>query len=92
MRILLLGAMLLARLLCAQPAPAWDGFDADSADLVQIKPDAEPQPGNVINVTNHDTDTTTECIVVSVRHNLRTIEVVVRYPDGILHTLVMEGR
>ena len=92
MKTLLLGAMLLVSQVCATQALAWDGFDADSADLVEITPQTVPQPGNVIQVTNHDTDSTTECIVISVRHNLRTVEVVARYPDNTVHTLVMEGR
>lgn len=92
MKILLSGALLLIALVCPLKALAWDGFDADSADLVQIKPETEPQPGYVVSVTNYDKDTTTEAIVLSVRHNLRTIEVVVQYPDNSVHTLVMEGR
>ena len=90
MKSLLFGAALLASQVCT--AFAWGGFDADSTDLVEISPEDVPQPGSVINVTNRDARTTIECIVLGVRHNARTIEVVAKYPDNTLHTLVMEGR
>ena len=74
------------------PALAWDGFDADSADLVEIIPDALPNKGDTVDVRNYSNDETTTCLVVSVTRNSRTVEIVVRTPDGEAHTLVMEGR
>lgn len=71
---------------------AWDGFDADSADLVEIEPDEIPQIGDTISVKNHDTDATEGGLVMSVKRNSRTIELVVRNPDGREHIFVMEGR
>lgn len=71
---------------------AWDGFDADSADLVEILPDAVPAPGNTIDVRTYESDEVQTCLVESVTRNRRTIEVVVRSPDGVRRTLVMEGR
>lgn len=78
---------LCASLALPLPALAWDGFDADSADLVEIIPDAL-----TVDVRNYSNDETTTCLVVSVTRNSRTVEIVVRTPDGEAHTLVMEGR
>ena len=81
----------LRTVLCA-PCFAWDGFDADSAELVEIRPDVIPLPGQTVEVRNYDTDKMENCIVESVIRNRRTYEVVVFFPDGTKHTLVMEGR
>lgn len=78
--------------LCGFDAAAWDGFDADSTDLVELTPDEVPQTGDTISVANHDSGAAEECLVMSVKRNRRTIEVVCRYLDGVEHTLVMEGR
>lgn len=83
---------LCASLALPLPALAWDGFDADSADLVEIIPDALPNKGDTMDVRNYSNDETTTCLVVSVTRNSRTVEIVVRTPDGEAHTLVMEGR
>lgn len=91
MKNLLVVLLFLTGLMNAATASAWDGFDADSADLVEIIPAAIPVPGDTVTVKNHDTDLDESCLVESVRRNLRTIEVVVAYPDGKLHVLVMEG-
>lgn len=85
-------AALPALLLCARPVAAWDGFDADSAELVEIIPDALPVKGENVDVRDYSTDITTTCLVESVLRNSRTMEVVVRTPDGGRRTLVMEGR
>lgn len=82
MAMLALGAM----------ASAWDGFDAESIELVEITPDAYPQTGDTITIKNYDQDNSVTGIVENVKRNRRTIEVVARYPDGTSHTLVMESR
>lgn len=92
MKYLLMAAWLGLACLIAPPCAAWDGFDADSADLVEIVPDAIPAPGTTVDVRVYDTDTTSTCLVESVTRNRRTIEVVVRDPDGTRRTLVMEAR
>ena len=92
MKNLLLMAALPALLLCTRPAMAWDGFDADSAELVEIIPDALPAKGENVDVRDYSTDITTTCLVESVLRNSRTVEVVVITPDGGRRTLVMEGR
>lgn len=79
-------------LFLAAPAAAWDGFDADSADLVEIIPDSLPRPGQKIEVRNYDTDKTSSVIVKSVTRNTKTIEVVIINEEGLPRTLVMEGR
>ena len=81
---------LCASLALPLPALAWDGFDADSADLVEIIPDALPNKGDTVDVRNYSNDETTTCLVVSVTRNSRTVEIVVRTPDGEAHTL--DGR
>ena len=78
---------LCASLALPLPALAWDGFDADSADLVEIIPDALPNKGDTVDVRNYSNDETTTCLVVSVTRNSRTVEIVVRTPDGEAHTL-----
>ncbi|HJA79135.1 DUF5334 family protein [uncultured Desulfovibrio sp.] len=92
MKYLLIGALAPACLLSVQPAVAWDGFDADSSDLVEIIPDALPVAGENVDVRDYATDQTTTCLVKTVSRNSRTVEVVVRTPDGGTRTLVMEGR
>lgn len=92
MKYLSMGALLLIFLAMAAIGRAWDGFDANTTELVEITPDAVPQTGDTVNVKNYDTNNTVMGIVESVRRNPRTIEVVARYPDGSNHTLVMEGR
>ena len=62
--------------------PRWPG----------IIPDALPNKGDTVDVRNYSNDETTTCLVVSVTRNSRTVEIVVRTPDGEAHTLVMEGR
>lgn len=78
--------------LLSEPLLAWDGFDADSADLVEIIPDIVPQTGHQIEVRNHDTDTTLNAVVINVTRNSKTIEVLIEDEDGKKRTLVMEGR
>ena len=92
MKYLLIGALAPACLLSDQPAVAWDGFDADSSDLVEMIPDALPVAGENVDVRDYATDQTTTCLVKTVSRNSRTVEVVVRTPDGGTRTLVMEGR
>lgn len=92
MKRLLTGFLLFFAIGAWIPAFAWDGFDADSADLVEIIPDNVPEPGAEISVKNHDANLTETCVVESVKRNRRTIEVAASCPDGKLHTLVMEGR
>lgn len=79
-------------LLLAAPGWAWDGFDAETSDLVEIIPDNVPSPGDTVTVKNYDHDTESKALVESVRRNSRTIEVVVFFPDSSQHTLVMESR
>lgn len=71
---------------------AWDGYNSDTADLVEIIPDSVPNIGATVDVRNYETDENTPCIVESVVRNRRTIEVIVRDPGGKRHILVMEGR
>lgn len=71
---------------------AWDGYNSDTADLVEIIPDSIPNIGVTVDVRNYETDENTSCIVESVVRNRRTIEVIVRDPHGKRHILVMEGR
>ena len=93
MKHLLIGAIVpVYCLLAAQPAAAWDGFGADSTELVEIIPDALPVEGENVDVRDYTTDQTTTCLVKSVTRNSRTVEVVVRTPEGGTRTLVMEGR
>lgn len=76
----------------ASVAFAWDGFDAETIELVEIVTNSLPPDGETIDIKNHDTGATCPGIVQSLKHNASTIEIVVRYPDDSLHTLVMEGR
>ena len=92
MKHLLFGAALLGCVCMTIPALAWDGFDADSADLVEVIPDRVPSKGDAVDVRNYDKDATETCLVESVARNARTVELVVRTPAGVTRTLVMEGR
>lgn len=76
----------------ASPVWAWEGFDADTTELVEITPDAAPSPGDTITVKNYDRDAESKAVVESVRRNSRTMEVIVFFPDASKHTLVMQGR
>ncbi|RRD72296.1 MULTISPECIES: DUF5334 family protein [unclassified Desulfovibrio] len=71
---------------------AWDGFDAESADLIEVSPDRVPSRGDTVDVRSHDTEATQTCLVESVIRNKKTVELVVRTPSGAVRTLVMEGR
>ena len=79
-------------LLCADITSAWDGFDAGTGDLVELRPDQVPHSGETVDIRNYDTQKTETCLVESVKRNARTVEVLVRFPSGELRTLVMEGR
>lgn len=92
MKYLLIGTIFLFCQLPACLSFAWDGFDADTADLVEIIPDIIPAIGSTVDVRVYDTDETQPCIVESVTRNRRTIEVVVRDPQDKKRTLVMEYR
>ncbi|MBQ9406073.1 MAG: DUF5334 family protein [Desulfovibrio sp.] len=92
MKYLLCLSALLGCLCVSGSAAAWDGFDADSADLVAVTPDRIPRQGDTVDVHNYDKDSTESCLVQSVTRNTRTVELVVRTASGTLHTLVMEGR
>lgn len=92
MKKIMFPAVLLACLAWAAPVHAWDGFDADTADLVEIIPDRLPPIGGSVDVRSYENDSTMSCVVESVTRNKRTTEVVVRTPDGLRRILVMEGR
>ena len=80
-------------LLVGTPAAAWDGFDAETTELVEITPDRVPSRGETVEVRTYDGDTTETCLVESVIRNKRTVEVTVRTPQGNKRrTLVMEGK
>lgn len=84
--------VLVASVCTAGNALAWDGFDAESSALVEITPEQVPAKGDTIDVRNYDTDSTETCLVESVLRNKRTIEIVVRTPEGTKRrTLVMES-
>lgn len=78
--------------ICPGTCFGWDGFDSDSADLIEIITDAIPNINSTVEVRNYETDQTETCIVESVTRNRRTIEVVVRDPSGKRRILVMEMR
>ena len=86
-QLFLLGLLMAVSCL---PCYAWDGFDAESTELVEIIPDVIPIPGQTIDVRSYDSDNTDNVIVENVIINRRTVEVTVRYPDGKRHILVME--
>ncbi len=74
------------------PAMAWDGFDAATADLVEIIPDAIPKRGDTVEIHFYEGDRRMSCTVENIIRNSRTIEVMVRDPDNATRILVMEGR
>lgn len=92
MKYLLTGVLAAGVFFLARAAFAWEGFDAETADLVEILTDIVPAPGAKVDVRAYDTDSTQTCIVESVTRNRRTIEVVVKDPNGARRTLVMEMR
>ncbi|MBQ3060322.1 MAG: DUF5334 family protein [Desulfovibrio sp.] len=92
MKYLLHGIVFTVCLFIPQSLLAWDGFDADTTDLVEILPDKLPKAGDTVDVRNYDTDSSQTCLVEAVTRNARTVEVIVRSPDGQNRTLVMEGR
>lgn len=82
----------LAVLICmATPALAWEGFDADTTNIVEVAPEQLPSRGDKISVRDYENETLLTCIVENVRRNKRTIELVVRCPEDSVHTLVMDG-
>ena len=77
--------------LAPSPTLAWDGFDANNAALVEVEPERVPAVTDTITVRNYKDERQQTCLVEEVRHNLRTIELVVRCPDTpALRTLVMD--
>lgn len=92
MKYPLIGLVALAILAIGATCPAWDGFDADTTDLIEIIPDKIPDIGDTVEVRAYETQTVETCLVENVTRNRRTIEVVVRDPDGDRRTLVMETR
>jgi hypothetical protein len=85
------GLVLLLLLLSAPPAQAWDGFDAETAAFIEVAPARVPSKGDIVTISHYKSDISRTCLVEEVRHNLRTLELVIRCPepDGI-RTLVME--
>ncbi len=77
---------------CASAAFAWDGFDSESIELVEIQMDSDPGIGETLDIKYQESGITRTGIVQSVKHNKSTIEIAIRYPDNSLRTLVMEGR
>lgn len=73
------------------PALAWEGFDADTTNIVEVTPEQLPSRGDKISVRDYENETFLTCLVENVRRNKRTIELVVRCPEDSLHTLVMDG-
>lgn len=92
MRVFLRSEILLGCLLWPAAALAWDGFDADTGELVELIPDRLPSPGDTVDVRDYNSENAQTCLVESIVRNARTIEVLVRAPDGKQHILVMEGR
>lgn len=78
--------------ICSASVFAWDGFDAESIELVEIGTEGIPASGETIEIRNQESGVTKTAIVQSMKQNQRTVEIVVRYPDNTVHTLVMEGR
>lgn len=92
MKNLICLALFLGCLCLADTASSWDGFDADSSELVSITPDRLPRRGDTVDMHNYDQDKNETCLVESVTRNARTVEIVVRAASGSRHMLVMEGR
>ncbi len=76
----------------AVTASAWEGFDAETTDLVSLSPDKTPSRGDTVEVHNYDKEKDETCVIEHITLNARTTEVIVRMRDGTLRTLVMEGR
>lgn len=91
LNMILGGLVALFLLLSAPCATAWDGFDADTAVLIEVEPVRVPSAGDTVTISYYKSDFRKTCLVEEVRRNLRTLELVVRCPapDGI-RTLVME--
>ena len=74
MKHLLFVAALLGCLCMTIPALAWDGFDADSADLVEVIPDRVPSKGdtvdNAIEWVNANSGDLEDCTVQELRDGL----------------------
>jgi len=85
------GLVLFFLLVSASLAKAWEGFDADTAAFIEVEPVRVPSKGDIITISHYKSDTRKTCLVEEVRHNLRTLELVIRCPgpDG-KRTLVME--
>lgn len=92
MKHLIFGLTALYLAMIPASAPCWDGFDADTADLVEIIPDVLPSIGATVDVRNYETEETEPCLIESITRNRKTIEVVVKTPSGAKRTLVMEYR
>lgn len=75
----------------ATPVMAWEGFDADTTNIVEVAPEQLPSRGDKISVRDYENETFQTCMVENVRRNKRTIELVVRCPEESVHTLVMDG-
>lgn len=75
----------------ATPALAWEGFDADTTNIVEVTPEQLPSRGDKLSVRDYENETLMTCTVENVRRNKRTIELVVRCPEDSVHTLIMDG-
>lgn len=74
-------------------AAAWDGFDAETTGLVEVKADKTPVAGDAVEIYDYDADDTFQATVLEVRRNVRTIELTVRDPEtGKPRVLIMESR
>ena len=58
---------LCASLALPLPALAWDGFDVDSADLVEIIPDALPNKGDTVEIVVRTPDGQAHTLVMEGR-------------------------
>ncbi|MDD2967266.1 MAG: DUF5334 family protein [Desulfovibrionaceae bacterium] len=76
-------------LAAASIACAWDGFDASTTELVEIKPPVIPSVGAFVEVRDYESDSTITCVVHSVTRNSRTVEVTVYTPSEEQRILVM---
>ena len=87
-----LGGLVLFFVLVSAPfALAWDGFDADTAAFIEVEPARVPAEGDTVTVSYYTSKVRKTCLVEDVRHNLRTLELVVRCPEpDAIRTLVME--
>lgn len=84
--------LLMSILLCPSSPLAWDGFDSDTADLVEVAPDKMPNAGDTIEVRSYEKESNYVALVEGVKRNVRTVELLVRFSDGKQHILVMESR